>query len=144
MAAITGFGEFSMVACTSGRLAPFMAPPNSVMSAPAMKVRPSQISTPALASEAMACLKPSNSPSRTLADRAFTGGEFRVTTATSPSRARVVTSLIWVMGAFLEIGLSAALCLAAATEFKRALQAGLDPAKSIVRMAPQRPEHRRD
>src|SRR5437899_2614631 len=74
-----------------------MAPPNSVMSAPAMKVRPSQISTMALASDAMAALKPSNSPSRTLAESAFTGGEFKVMTATSPSWVRVVTELISVI-----------------------------------------------
>ncbi len=43
MAAITGLAEFSKASCTSKRLAPFCAPPNSVMSAPAMKVRPSQM-----------------------------------------------------------------------------------------------------
>jgi hypothetical protein len=59
IAATTGLGEFSIISWTSKRLGPAMAPPNSVMSAPAMKVRPSQISTIALASEAMAALKPS-------------------------------------------------------------------------------------
>src|SRR6185369_16069502 len=109
IAAITGLGEFSMVACTSGRLAPFMAPPNSVMSAPAMKVRPSQISTIALASDAIAALNPSDSPSRTLAESAFTGGEFRVTMATSPSWVRVVTELISVILGSLGIFGAAAL-----------------------------------
>ena len=44
-----------------------VAPPNSVMSAPAMNVRPSQIRTMAVAAgSAIAASKPSNSPSRTL------------------------------------------------------------------------------
>ena len=59
IAAITGLGESSIIPCTSNSEGPAMAPPNSVMSAPAMKVRPSQISTIALAVEAMAALKPS-------------------------------------------------------------------------------------
>jgi len=87
MAAITGLGESSRAACTSNRLAPLWAPPNSVMSAPAMKVRPSQISTMDLApaSAPAAAMAPAN-PSRTAADKAFTGGELRVITPTSPSR----------------------------------------------------------
>ena len=90
MAAITGLGEFSIASCTSNRLAPFCAPPNSVMSAPAMKVRPSQISTIALApASSAAAFMPPARPSRTLADKAFTGGELSVITPTSPSRAMV-------------------------------------------------------
>ena len=65
-----------------------------VMSAPAMKVRPAQIRTTALASEASAARKPAMIPSRTGCDRAFTGGEFRVMTAISPSKERSVTELI--------------------------------------------------
>jgi hypothetical protein len=42
-------------------------------------------------------------------DSAFTGGEFSVTMATSPSWVSVVTSLIWVMERSSKIGLSAAL-----------------------------------
>ncbi len=57
---------FSMAVCTSNRLAPLGAPPNSVMSAPAMKVRPSQTMTIALApGSARPCLTPSARPSRT-------------------------------------------------------------------------------
>ena len=98
MAAITGLGAFSIISWTSNREGPREAPPNSVMSAPAMKVRPSQISTMALtAGSAVAALKPSNRPSRTLAERAFTGGEFRVMTAMSPSIERSVTGLMAVM-----------------------------------------------
>ena len=83
---------------TSNRLAPFWAPPNSLMSAPAMKVRPSQISTMALTSASlMAASKAPARPSRTPADRAFTGGELRVTMAISPSRVRSVTELIAAM-----------------------------------------------
>ena len=60
MAATTGFGELSIISWTSKRLAPFWAPPNSEMSAPAMKVRPAQIRTMAAAAgSAMAALKPS-------------------------------------------------------------------------------------
>jgi len=98
IAAITALGLFSIMFWTSNRLAPFEAPPNSLMSAPAMKVRPAQISTMALtASSAMAALKPSKSPSRTFADRAFTGGEFSVMMAMSPSRVSSVTEFIAAM-----------------------------------------------
>ena len=99
MAAITGLVAFSMASCTSSRLAPFCAPPNSVMSAPAMKVRPSQISTTALAAgSARAWAMPIAIPSRTPADRALTGGELSVRTAMSPSTVRSATALMAVMG----------------------------------------------
>src|SRR5215469_18212346 len=95
MAAITGLGEFSITFWTSNRLAPFGALPNSLMSAPAMNVLPSQTSTIALVlASAIAFLKPSANPSRTGAERAFTGGELSVRTAISPSFARSVTSLM--------------------------------------------------
>ncbi len=85
---MTGLVEFSMASWTSNRLAPLAAPPNSVMSAPAMKVRPSQMMTIALApASANAAFMPSARPSRTPAESAFTGGELRVMTPTSPSRA---------------------------------------------------------
>jgi hypothetical protein len=65
------------------------------MSAPAMNVRPSQISTTALtAASAIACCMPLTMPSRTCCDSAFTGGEFTVSTATSPCAVRSVTALI--------------------------------------------------
>src|ERR687893_816864 len=55
------------------------------MSAPAMKVRPAQAMTTALtAASAVARSSASRMPSRTAAERAFTGGEFTVMTATSP------------------------------------------------------------
>jgi hypothetical protein len=100
IAAITGLEAPSIVSCTSNREAPRGALPNSLMSAPAMKVRPSQISTIALAAEsATARSIPAFSPSRTSADSAFTGGEFSVRTATSPSMLRSVTVLIAAMRA---------------------------------------------
>ena len=94
MAATTGLVELSIMDCTSKRLAPLETPPNSEMSAPAMNVRPAQMSTMAVAAgSAMAASKPWKSPSRTLKLSALTGGESRVMTATSPSRVRSVTSL---------------------------------------------------
>ena len=52
-----------MTSCMSARLAAFGAvPPNSLMSAPAMKVRPAQISTMANAPSANAWFNPSKIP----------------------------------------------------------------------------------
>jgi hypothetical protein len=69
------------------------------MSAPAMKVRPAQAMTIAFtAVSAVARSSASRMPSRTAAERAFTGGEFTVMTATSPSSVRSTTGLIAVMG----------------------------------------------
>jgi hypothetical protein len=63
-----------------------------------MKVRPSQIRTMDLtAASSIAALIPSWMPSRTLAERAFTGGEFRVRTPISPSTVRSATALMAVM-----------------------------------------------
>ena len=60
--------------------------PNSLMSAPAMKVPPSQRSTIALTpSSASAASKLSFRPWRTCHESAFTGGLLTMTTATSPS-----------------------------------------------------------
>ena len=85
---------------TSCRLGACGGLPNSVMSAPAMKVRPSQISTTALtAASAIACCMPLTMPSRTCCDSAFTGGELRVRTAMSPCAVRSVTALIAPIGA---------------------------------------------
>src|SRR3954470_5439029 len=101
---MTGFGAFSIAACVAGSDAPLGGFPNSVMSAPAMKVRPSQISTMALAlGLAPAFSIPSLMPSRTAAESAFTGGEFTVSTAMSPSRLRSVTELMAAMVAPLTL-----------------------------------------
>ena len=61
--------------------------PNSVMSAPAKKVCPSQrITTALIASSASASSIAATSPCRTAAPSAFTGGLFEVTISTSPWR----------------------------------------------------------
>jgi hypothetical protein len=60
-----------------------ITPPNSLMSAPAMKVRPAQISTTAFASAFVAsfCVT-SSRPRRIAAEMALTGGLSMVMTAT--------------------------------------------------------------
>src|SRR6476661_5585305 len=93
MAATTGFGEFSISESTSLRPGGFGGLPNSVMSAPAMKVRPAQVSTIAFASgSAIARLMPSRIPPRTAALSAFTGGLLTVMTATASLRSSLTTS----------------------------------------------------
>ena len=80
MAATIGFGEFSIATSTSCRPGGFGGLPNSVMSAPAMKVRPPQVSTMALTLlSAIASLMQSKIPPRTAALSAFTGGLSTVT-----------------------------------------------------------------
>src|SRR3981081_3875605 len=70
-----GFGEFSIAVSTSGRPGGFGGLPNSVMSAPAMKVRPPQVRTIAFTSgSAIALVMQSRIPPRTAALSAFTGG----------------------------------------------------------------------
>src|SRR6056297_1070093 len=88
MAAITGTGASSIFDCTSWRPTAWGAPPpNSLMSAPAMNVRPSQITTTADAPSSTARVMPSNSPWRTCQLSAFTGGLSTITRATSPPSA---------------------------------------------------------
>ena len=80
MAAMIGFGEFSIATSTSCRPGGFGGLPNSVMSAPAMKVRPPQVSTIALIEgSAIASFMQSKIPPRTAALSAFTGGLSTVT-----------------------------------------------------------------
>ncbi|MGY4600890.1 hypothetical protein ACVWXL_008636 [Bradyrhizobium sp. GM22.5] len=84
IAATTGFGEFSISESTSLRAGGFGGLPNSVMSAPAMKVRPAQVSTmPLMAGSATAALMHSRIPPRTAALSALTGGLSTVTIPTS-------------------------------------------------------------
>src|SRR5450432_2297735 len=93
IAAMIGFGEFSISASTSCRPGGFGGLPNSVMSAPAMKVRPAQVRTIAFTSgSAMARLMHSRMPPRTAALRAFTGGLSTVTMATTSWRSNLTTS----------------------------------------------------
>ncbi len=74
------------MALTARRPGSFGGLPNSVMSAPAMKVRPSQTSATALtAGSAAARSTPCLMPARTAWLSALTGGLFTVMTATSPS-----------------------------------------------------------
>ena len=84
MAATIGFGLFSIATSTSCRPGGFGGLPNSVMSAPAIKVRPAQVSTIAFTSgSAMALFMHSRMPPRTAALSAFTGGLLTVTMATT-------------------------------------------------------------
>src|SRR5215470_17216550 len=86
MAAITGFGEFSISPMISGRLGGCDGLLNSVMSAPAMKVRPAPTSTIArVAASSRACVSVLNRPARTTCLSALTGGLSTVMTAISPS-----------------------------------------------------------
>src|ERR1700724_2795707 len=93
MAATIGFGEFSITVSTSCRPGGFGGLPNSVMSAPAMKVRPAQVKTIAFTSgSAIARLMQSKMPPRTAALSAFTGGLLIVTMATTSRRSSLTTS----------------------------------------------------
>src|SRR5262249_14506263 len=86
MAAITGFGEFSISPMISGRLGGCDGLPNSVMSAPTMKVRPAPTSTIArVAASSRACVSVLNRPARTTCLSALTGGLATGMTAVSPS-----------------------------------------------------------
>ena len=95
MAETTGFGEPSIMSSTEWSDGSVGGLPNSVMSAPAMKVRPEQTMTIAwTAPSAIACLMPSCSPLRTCWESAFTGGLSTVSTTTRP---RVPRSTDWVI-----------------------------------------------
>src|SRR5438270_7650651 len=85
MAATTGFEQFSIVSTTIGNHGCCGGLPNSVMSAPAKKVWPSQaITTARTLSSASASATASTSPCRTAVDSAFTGGLLERTISTSP------------------------------------------------------------
>src|SRR5512132_2884940 len=83
---------------TSCRLGGAGGLPNSVMSAPAMNVRPPQTMTMAwTAASAVACFRPSCNPCRTCWLSALTGGLLTVSTATRPRRSRSTDWVIAVM-----------------------------------------------
>src|SRR5512138_547802 len=91
---MTGFDAFSIAASTSRRFGDLSGLPNSLISAPAMKVLPSHMSTMACTAEsATARFTLSTMPSRTACEIAFTGGEFTAMTAMFSSTMRVVTEL---------------------------------------------------
>src|SRR5713101_6536193 len=93
MAAMIGLVEISISVSTSCRPGGFGGLPNSVMSAPAIKVRPPQVRTIAFTSgSAMARLMQSKMPPRTAALNAFTGGLSTVTMATTSRRSSLTTS----------------------------------------------------
>src|ERR1700675_1754006 len=93
MAATIGFGEFSIAVSTSWRPGGIGGLPNSVMSAPAMKVRPAQVRTIAFTSgSAIALVMHSRMPPRTAALSALTGGLLTVTMATTSRRSSLTTS----------------------------------------------------
>src|SRR5262245_26858748 len=95
MAATTGLGEPSRRPRTSERPGSRGGLPNSVMSAPAMNVRPAQGRTIAWTwAPATPWFIPSRSPCRTPWLSALTGGLLTVSTATRPRRSR---STNWVM-----------------------------------------------
>ncbi len=80
-----GFGEFSITVNTSSRSGDLGDFPNSVMSAPAMNVRPPQVNTIAFTSgSAIALFMHSRIPPRTAALSAFTGGLLTVMTPMTP------------------------------------------------------------
>src|SRR3989442_1564329 len=99
MAATTGFPLPSMRSSTAWRPGSVGGLPNSVMSAPAMNVRPAQTITMAWTAESdMACLRPSSRPCRTCWLSALTGGLLTVSTATRPRRSRSTDLVMAVMG----------------------------------------------
>src|SRR2546427_6741847 len=88
-----------MMSSTVWRLGSAGGLPNSVMSAPAMNVRPAQTITMAWTAESdMACLRPSSRPCRTCWLSALTGGLLTVSTATRPRRSRSTDLVMAVMG----------------------------------------------
>ncbi len=98
IAATTSFGLASIARITSCNDGPVIGLPNSVISAPAMKVRPAQASTMARTLPSCPAFSmPERIPSRTAADSAFTGGEFTVSTATPSCVVRSVTAFISVI-----------------------------------------------
>src|ERR1700687_3420477 len=104
MAAMIGFGEFSISVSTSWRPGGSGAFPTSVMSAPAIKGRPPQVRTIAFTSgSAIALLMHSRIPPRTAALSAFTGGLLTVTMPTTSRRSSLTTSFtllslaIWLL-----------------------------------------------
>src|SRR5438876_7326674 len=87
-----------MMSSTVWRLGSAGGLPNSVMSAPAMNVRPAQTITMAWTAESdMACLRPSSRPCRTCWLSALTGGLLTVSTATRPRRSRSTDLVMAVM-----------------------------------------------
>src|SRR3977135_1041570 len=88
-----GFGEFSIPVSTSCSPGGLGGLPNSVMSAPAIKVRPPQVRTIAFTSgSAIALFMQSRIPPRTAALSAFTGGLLTVTMPTTSRRSSLTTS----------------------------------------------------
>src|ERR1700736_5605953 len=93
MAAMIGLVEFSISVSTSCRPGGFGGLPNSVISAPAIKVRAPQVRTIAFTfGSGMARLMQSKMPPRTAALNAFTGGLSTVTMATTSRRSSLTTS----------------------------------------------------
>ena len=100
-AATTGFGIASIAAMTAARLGDCGGLPNSVISAPAKKVRPAQaITTASTPPSSAAWRNPSTSPARTSCFSALTGGLSAVTIAIRPSRRRSTLALILPMPGF--------------------------------------------
>ena len=95
---MTGFAIASIGSSRSISVGASIGLPNSLMSAPAMKVRPAQIITIALiAASADAASSPSAMPSRRTCESALTGGLSRVSSPISPSFVSVAASLMRVM-----------------------------------------------
>src|SRR5262245_26768899 len=105
MAATTGFGEPSIRSSTEWSDGSTGGLPNSVMSAPAMNVRPAHTMTMACTTpSAVACLIPSWSPLRTCWLSALTGGLSTVRTATRPRVERSTDCVIFALSELLSRG----------------------------------------
>src|SRR5262245_61454635 len=100
IAATIGFGQSSIALISSRKLRsllrwPEVILPNSLMSAPAMNVRPPPIKTPPLIeSSLMICSTAAAMPSGTPGLSALTGGLLTVMTPISPSRVKDTNSII--------------------------------------------------
>src|SRR6202140_1324555 len=93
MAAMIGLGLFSIATSASCRPGGFGGFPNSVMSAPAIKVRPPQVRTIAFTSgSAIALFMQSRIPPRTAVLSAFTGGLLTVAMPITSRRSSLTTS----------------------------------------------------
>jgi hypothetical protein len=95
IAATTGFDDASIMSTTVGRPGSTISLPNSVMSAPAKNVRPSQrITIAVMLSSFTPSLIAASRPWRTAAPSALTGGLFEVMTSTSSWRSERIGEVI--------------------------------------------------
>ncbi len=126
IAATTGFGIASIAAMTSPSPGACGGLPNSVMSAPAKKVRPAQAMTTASTdASSRARANAAASPARTSCFSALTGGLSTVTTAISPSRRKSTLGLMLPIAASRPVRGQRLLSKSAAATGKRRAKARL-------------------